>query len=42
MIDEMLAKVSGPPVTDPILAAVAPHAGYPYSGPVAAYTLTPR
>ena len=27
-----------PPVTDPILAAVAPHAGYQYSGPVAAYT----
>jgi len=38
MIDEMLAKVSGPPVTDPILAAVSPHAGYQYSGPVAAYT----
>ncbi len=38
MIDELLAKVSEPPVTDPILAAVAPHAGYPYSGPVAAYT----
>ena len=38
MIDEMLAQVSGVPVTDPILAAVAPHAGYLYSGPVAAYT----
>lgn len=38
MIDDMLAHVSGPPVTDPILAAVAPHAGYQYSGPVAAYT----
>ncbi len=38
MIDSMLAQVSGPPVTDPILAAVAPHAGYEYSGPVAAYT----
>jgi hypothetical protein len=38
MIDDLLAKVSGPPVTDPILAAVAPHAGYQYSGPVAAYT----
>jgi AmmeMemoRadiSam system protein B/AmmeMemoRadiSam system protein A len=38
MIDELLAKVSGPPVIEPILAAVAPHAGYQYSGPVAAYT----
>lgn len=38
MIDGLLAQVSGPAVTDPILAAVAPHAGYPYSGPVAAYT----
>ena len=38
MIDGFLAKVSGPPVTDPILAVVAPHAGYEYSGPVAAYT----
>jgi hypothetical protein len=38
MIDDLLAKVSGSPVTDPILAAVAPHAGYQYSGPVAAYT----
>jgi AmmeMemoRadiSam system protein B/AmmeMemoRadiSam system protein A len=38
MIDGLLAKVSGPQITDPILAAVAPHAGYEYSGPVAAYT----
>jgi len=38
MIDGMLAQVSGPPVTDPIIAVVAPHAGYQYSGPVAAYT----
>jgi MEMO1 family protein len=38
MMDDMLAKVSQPPITDPILAVVAPHAGYPYSGPVAAYT----
>ena len=38
MIDDLLARVSGPPVTDQILAAVAPHAGYVYSGPVAAYT----
>jgi len=38
MIDGLLAKVTGPPVTDPIIAAVAPHAGYQYSGPTAAYT----
>ena len=38
MIDDMLAHASVPPITDPILAVVAPHAGYPYSGPVAAYT----
>ncbi len=38
MIDGMLAKVTGPQITDPILAVVAPHAGYEYSGPVAAYT----
>jgi AmmeMemoRadiSam system protein B/AmmeMemoRadiSam system protein A len=38
MIDDQLARVSGPPVTDQILAVVAPHAGYEYSGPVAAYT----
>ena len=38
MIDGFLAKVTVPPITDPILAVVAPHAGYEYSGPVAAYT----
>jgi AmmeMemoRadiSam system protein B/AmmeMemoRadiSam system protein A len=38
MIDELLAQASELPIHDPILAAVAPHAGYPYSGPVAAYT----
>jgi hypothetical protein len=37
-IDEMLAKAAPPPVDGAILAAVAPHAGYPYSGPVAAWT----
>ena len=31
-------NASPPPVDGPILAAVAPHAGYPYSGPVAAWT----
>lgn len=38
MIDDMLAKASPPPVDGEILAAVAPHAGYPYSGPIAAWT----
>jgi AmmeMemoRadiSam system protein B/AmmeMemoRadiSam system protein A len=38
MIDDMLAHAAPPPVDVPILAAVAPHAGYPYSGPVAAWT----
>jgi AmmeMemoRadiSam system protein B/AmmeMemoRadiSam system protein A len=38
MIDSLLAKVTGPQITEPILAVVAPHAGYEYSGPVAAYT----
>jgi hypothetical protein len=38
MIDEMLAHANVTPVDEPILAVVAPHAGYQYSGPVAAYT----
>ena len=38
MIDEMLAHATEPLIADPILAMVAPHAGYVYSGPVAAYT----
>jgi hypothetical protein len=38
MIDELLAHATPPPVHDPILAVVAPHAGYQFSGPVAAYT----
>jgi len=38
MIDDMLAHATPPPIADPILAVVAPHAGYQYSGPVAAYT----
>ena len=38
MMDEMLARAAVPKITDPILAVVAPHAGYQYSGPVAAYT----
>jgi len=38
MIDDMLAHATPAPVDGAILAAVAPHAGYPYSGPVAAWT----
>jgi len=38
MMDDMLAKATPPAVDGEILAAVAPHAGYPYSGPVAAWT----
>ncbi len=38
MIDQMLAQATPPEIKDPILAVVAPHAGYQYSGPVAAYT----
>lgn len=36
-MSDMLAKAT-PAVDGTILAAVAPHAGYPYSGPVAAWT----
>ncbi len=38
MMDDMLAKATPAPVDGEILAAVAPHAGYPFSGPVAAWT----
>jgi len=38
MMDDMLAHASPPPISDPIVAVVAPHAGYQFSGPVAAYT----
>jgi AmmeMemoRadiSam system protein B/AmmeMemoRadiSam system protein A len=38
MMDDMLAHASPPPINGPILAVVAPHAGYQFSGPVAAYT----
>jgi len=36
-IDGFLAKAAPPPVED-VVALVAPHAGYVYSGPVAAYS----
>ena len=38
MMDDMLAHVPPLTITDSIVAVVAPHAGYQYSGPVAAYT----
>ena len=38
MMDTLLSKVSLPKIDGQIVAVVAPHAGYPYSGPVAAYT----
>ncbi len=38
MMDGMMAKVPSPAINGEILAVVAPHAGYQYSGPVAAYT----
>lgn len=38
MMDTMLAQVPAQTIDGQIVAAVAPHAGYPYSGPVAAYT----
>jgi AmmeMemoRadiSam system protein B len=37
MIDDFLSKAT-PPRLDNIVALVAPHAGYIYSGPVAAYS----
>jgi hypothetical protein len=38
MMDTMLHQVSLPKIDGQIVAVVAPHAGYQYSGPVAAYT----
>jgi AmmeMemoRadiSam system protein B/AmmeMemoRadiSam system protein A len=38
IMDEMLSRASLPPTDGQIVAVIAPHAGYPYSGPVAAYT----
>lgn len=36
-IDDMLRRVPEPPPGDPIRAVIEPHAGYVYSGPVAAF-----
>ncbi len=38
MLDDLLAHAAPRPVDGAVLAAVAPHAGYPYSGHVAACT----
>ena len=37
-VDELLSRVSLPAITDPVVALIAPHAGYPYSGGVAAHS----
>lgn len=38
MMDGYLAKATVPRIEGPILAVISPHAGYAYSGPVAAYS----
>ena len=38
MVDGFLAKAQAPATTDPLIALIAPHAGYPYSGGVAAFS----
>jgi AmmeMemoRadiSam system protein B/AmmeMemoRadiSam system protein A len=38
VMDKMLAQVPAQTIDGQIIAAVVPHAGYPYSGPVAAHT----
>jgi MEMO1 family protein len=38
MVDGFLAAAKPPEITSPIIALVCPHAGYPYSGQVAAYS----
>ena len=38
MVDDFLARATVPQVKGPLLALVSPHAGYPFSGPVAAYS----
>lgn len=38
MMNQMLTRVTLPKIDGKIVAAVVPHAGYQYSGPVAAYT----
>lgn len=38
MVDDFLARAKVPEVRGPLVALVSPHAGYPYSGQVAAYS----
>jgi len=38
MVDGFLAKATVPDIKDPLIALISPHAGYPYSGGVAAYS----
>ena len=38
MVDGDLAKAQVAPTSDPLIALIAPHAGYPYSGGVAAFS----
>ena len=38
MVDGFLAQATAPQLNGPLIALVSPHAGYPYSGPVAAYS----
>lgn len=37
MLDEFLARAAVPEIRGPVVALVSPHAGYPYSGQVAAH-----
>jgi MEMO1 family protein len=38
MMDDFLARAKVPALQGPLIAIVSPHAGYPFSGPVAAYS----
>lgn len=38
MVDDFLARAGTPAVPGPVVALISPHAGYPYSGGVAAYS----
>lgn len=38
MVDGFLAQATVPPLEGPVIALVAPHAGYPFSGAVAAHS----
>lgn len=38
MVDDFVALATVPAIKGPVIALVSPHAGYPFSGPVAAYS----